>query len=89
MLTPLEVASQRSKRVGWVEPLRNPSCGLPDTDGQGRYVPLRWEEDRSPIRADIPHPLAMAAFVRKALRASKGGKKTLIRQSELKLRRKK
>jgi hypothetical protein len=57
-------------------------------DGHGRYVPLRWEEDRSPIRAVIPHPLAMAAFVRKSLQASKGGKKILIRQSELKPRRK-
>jgi hypothetical protein len=58
-------------------------------DGQGRYVPLRWEEDRSPIRAVIPHPLAKAAFVKESLRASKVGKKILIRRSELKPRREK
>ena len=57
-------------------------------DGQGRYVRLRWEEDRSPIRAVIPHPLATATFVKESLRASRGAKKIRIRRSELKPRRK-
>jgi hypothetical protein len=55
-------------------------------DGKGRYVPLKWVRDRSPIRAIVPHPLANGALVKKSLRAFPGGNDIVLYQSELKPR---
>ncbi len=37
-------------------------------DGRGRYVPLKWSQDKLPIRLVMPHPLADVEIVRDALR---------------------
>jgi hypothetical protein len=55
-------------------------------NGQGRYVPLRWDEGRSPIRTFVSHPLADNTFVETSWRAISGASDIIVEKSELKPR---
>ena len=52
-------------------------------DHRGRYAPLKWTEERSPVRAVVTHPLADTAFVEKSLRKLPGGRDIIFKKSEL------
>jgi hypothetical protein len=64
-------------------PLGSP-CRRPD--GRGTYLPLTWDEDRCPIKAIMPHPLAAFDDVERRVLALRQWKSRPVLRSALRPR---